>query len=485
MSWQQDLAQLVERRIGIRLRTGSTTGFLERFVSGRVEALGLGSAEAYVALAGGEQGHGDEVARLVAVVTNGQTSFFRDNDQFESIGLVLRQLAAELKRPLTIWSAACSTGEEAYSVAILAAELGLDVRVLGTDINPGFLKVAERGAYGDWSLRALPQALRERYFEHSAQTGYIVRDAVRSRVRFLQHNLVDALPPGSDGARGAWDVILCRNVFIYYRRPLVSAIVKRMLGVLDVSGWLFVGVAETLRDLDVPARAVAVGSRHGYRPGAAEPEAVGQRLVVERGANAPTWVPFIEEAAPEPHRETHVTYTGVLSLLRRHELEAGRRDLARLLEQGDQDAIAWMTLGNLHLTAHEFDLALDAYGRAQTIEPLSAEVHHLQGVAYRKMADLPRAEQALRRAQFLDDRFWPAAFLLAGVYERQGREDAARRELQHALEILGTERNASLFRSYVQEMESLDLNEEEVRRACTQRLRGANAPPSKRSRSKL
>ncbi len=264
MTWQEQLAQLVERRIGIGLRSGSALGTLERFVANRMEVLGVADAAGYVELIGAEGVHGDELARLTAVVTNGQTSFFRDNDQFEAFGLVMRELSRTLARPLSVWSAACSTGEEAYSLAILAADLGVEVEILGTDINRGFLKVAEHGTYGEWSLRQLPQHHRERFFEHTAQGAYIVGEATRRHVRFAQLNLVEAPPPqpwGKDAQR--WDIVLCRNLFIYYRRPLVRTIVRRMTEALEPHGWLFVGVAETLRDLGLPVHPVSVGRRPG------------------------------------------------------------------------------------------------------------------------------------------------------------------------------------------------------------------------------
>lgn len=190
-----------------------------------------------------------EVARqVIDALTINETSFFRMPAHFQALSELLPELAGRrrqgiLDRPkLRIWSAACSTGEEPYSIAMTAlahAEKSFQVEILATDLSEQAIAKAERARYSDWRLENLPAGYREAYFD---QDGAVltVKPAVRELVTFRQQNLKDPAPPGP------WDVIFCRNVMIYFDNPFREDLLRRLYEVLAPGGILFVGEGETL-----------------------------------------------------------------------------------------------------------------------------------------------------------------------------------------------------------------------------------------------
>jgi chemotaxis protein methyltransferase CheR len=455
VAWQLDLTSLVERTIGVQLRPTADTGTLEYFVAARRTALGLTGPEAYVAALETRGPDSDEFQRLTEVVANGQTSFFRDPRQFDAIAEVIGAVAKTRPRPLAIWSAGCSTGEEAYSLAMLCAEANLAAQIVGTDINPSSLKVAQNAGYREWSLRNLPPALRSKYLEAKG-SNVRVTEAIRRSVQFVRHNLLckAPLPDGQE----KWDLIVCCNVFIYYSRRRVQEIVRGMLDTLAEDGSLWVSVSESLRDLNLPLVVDEICGRFAHRH--VKPEAQVKRQTPVEANPIPAPPALQRPSAPS------ASYCAVLALLGHGELAAGRRELERFLDIEPDHVPARITLGNICLRQHEFDYALDAYGRAQALDPLLAEVHFLEGVVYRKLGDFERAEQALQRVLFLDERFWPASFLLAGVYMRLGDSAGCERELHRTECAIQANQVGPMFRSYVRGVEATDLSRSWVLRRC-------------------
>lgn len=240
------LGELVERMTGLMLSDVQRRRLAEHAAQ-RVERLRLPSADAYLELLAREttqsgEGRG-EIDLLIEEVTVRETSFYRDPLQCEAIRATLAAIGPR-RRPM-VWSAGCASGEEAYTLAMLAAECGADVEILGTDINVRALEIARAGVYDAWAVRRLAEPLRARYLEPVDGERFRVRDALRAKVRFRVHNLLSP-PPRPFADDGTWDVILCRNLFIYLARDTVTGIARRLLGVLGAEGRLFTGAAETL-----------------------------------------------------------------------------------------------------------------------------------------------------------------------------------------------------------------------------------------------
>ncbi|KKM04442.1 hypothetical protein LCGC14_1764210 [marine sediment metagenome] len=222
----------------------------------RLRQLQLDSFDEYLDYLRSDASADELVAMLDALVTN-VTSFFRHVEQFEYlVGVVLpRKIAgaAESGRRLRIWSAGCSTGEEAYSIAIAVAETvphigAWDVAILATALSTGVLRRASDGVYTAERLRPIPLHLRGKYFtrvQARPKELYRVRENIRPLVHFRRLNLMGLWP-----MRGTFDVIFCRNVMIYFDKATQDRLIERLREVLAPGGTVFVGHSESLTNPD-------------------------------------------------------------------------------------------------------------------------------------------------------------------------------------------------------------------------------------------
>lgn len=203
----------------------------------------------------------DDVREFVDAITTNLTSFFREPHHFDYLREVLPSLMAARaeSRRLRIWSAGCSSGQEAYSLAVVLHEaLGAerwDARILASDIDGTCLARAERAVYSEQELDAIPERYRRIGFQQGggASAGLIrVRPDVATRVSVRRVNLMDPWP-----MRTPYDVIFCRNVAIYFDKPTQRRLVDRFADLLHADGLLFIGHSETL--FQVSDRFVPIG----------------------------------------------------------------------------------------------------------------------------------------------------------------------------------------------------------------------------------
>ena len=217
------------------------------------------------------------VATLGRYLSIGETYFFRDAGTFSALQFeILPQLiAARLeggRKRLRILSAGCCSGEEAYSLSILAHSLpgaeAWDLRIVGIDMNPDFLQAARIGVYGEWSFRGVSQMLRLRHFKPCGADKYTVSEEVRRGVDFRFMNLaaddygvLDDLAP--------FDLVICQNVLMYFGAVPWSRVAARMHGLLSEDGWLCVSPVESDRSLYPQYRPVELGGLTFYNKGGA------------------------------------------------------------------------------------------------------------------------------------------------------------------------------------------------------------------------
>ena len=237
------LSELLRAHCGLHF-DADTRYVFERRVMRRVRELELTSFAAYhLLLRGGSQG-GSELTRLVDELTINETYFFRERSQLLALAseIVPELRAARDGRPVNIWSAGCSSGEEPYSVVILARESGLvpgvDFRVYASDISHRMLRRAREGIYRDTSFRDTEPSLRERYFSRCEQGRRIV-DEVKKHVDFISLNLFEA---SKLALLGTMDVILCRNVIIYFDTESKRKLIRTFEEKLRPGGHLLLGV---------------------------------------------------------------------------------------------------------------------------------------------------------------------------------------------------------------------------------------------------
>lgn len=188
--------------------------------------------------------NGAEWTEFIDCLTTNHTGFFRESDHFS---FLQKEVFAKLNGPVRIWSAACATGEEPYTIAMAAMEGGVrDFEILATDISRGALAEAEAGIYEPSRLAGLDLALRNRYLTRAAgsATALRVTDQVRRTVRFQPINL---LRPFENV--GQFEVIFCRNVMIYFERDTQDQLVSQLARQIRRGGYLFTGHSESLLQL--------------------------------------------------------------------------------------------------------------------------------------------------------------------------------------------------------------------------------------------
>ena len=219
-----------------------------------------------------EQGDTREIARLVNAVTINETAFFRHPSQFEALeDTILPELVRlhqqERSGPMRLWSAACSAGDEAYSLAILIRETiephhpRMDYEIVGTDIDTAVLEEARAGRYRKRSVRNVPPAYLRDYFDRSGE-AFVVDPAIRDMVEFRPLNLTDA----QDMRRMRnFDLIMCANVLIYFNETSKKDVLQGLYRSLRPGGYLFVGGSEALGELDVPLEPVRHEGALAYR----------------------------------------------------------------------------------------------------------------------------------------------------------------------------------------------------------------------------
>jgi chemotaxis protein methyltransferase CheR len=467
MSWQEEFRRIVESRIGTVVRERHQTETVHRCVTARVRALDLSGPEEYVSLLAQQPTTGQEFSQLISVLTNGKTAFFRHTEQFEAIERFLDKRSS-LNRPLYVWSAACSTGEEPYTLAVLAHARDLDVHILATDINTEFLEIARRGCYSEWSLRHVPEIYRTRYFTQEDDLERL-KPEIADGVQFRRHNLIEDGYPIPPAAPWKWDIVLCRNVFIYFARRTVSGIIREFCSVLADDGLIFLGAAEYLHDLELPLSSTQLENRcYAYQPSSPE------RPAADQFPSMHTPTPSLEQEVSHRAQDVAEVYKSVLRFLVERQYERAIDQLEQIIEVQADHVNAHLMLGRLHAKSRQYTLALEDYGRARDCEPLMPEVHYFPGLVYRKIGDLELAKQSFRRTLFLSPEFWPATFLLGGTYDRLGDTPGKIREYLRTVSILEKSSDSSPFSSGLVGMElDHDLDSDRVLEVCRRSLERA------------
>ncbi len=194
-------------------------------------------------------------SKIIDAITTHETLFFRDNSPFEALQhkvlpeLIDAREKTAAPRRLRIWSAACSTGQEPYSVAIILSELipniaSWDIRILATDISDAAIRQASLGFYRESDIRrGMRQEMLDRYFTRQGD-GWKVQDAIRAMISYRRLNLLEPFR-----GIGPFDIIFCRNVAIYFTREARADLFNRLCAELSPDGYLFVGSSESLTDL--------------------------------------------------------------------------------------------------------------------------------------------------------------------------------------------------------------------------------------------
>jgi chemotaxis protein methyltransferase CheR len=486
------LRDLIEGRCGLFFGESRQTS-LEAAVAARMEQLGLGSIDAYEERLRCEPADG-EFRTLIHLVTITETCFLRDPAQFRLlrqhlIPSVLADRGRSGTRSVRIWSAGCSSGEEAYSVALTVRDMGLyethsdwTFDIFGTDLNTEKLEAARRGVYGSRALRNVEGSWLRRFFEPSGRQ-FRLKDEIRRSVRFLEGNLTSDLGTGAPPGRA--DIILCKNVTIYFRPEVTRRLVERLHAALNVGGFLLLGHSESLWQMESGFTLIEHDGVFCYRKDGARDSGLGTRDsgMGVRGprhagqADAPAnraraFTPPCSTPAPvpaPPFQESTGQYERCLEAFRKDEWARAEADVRELIRSSPSFVPAQLLLGGLYAHRGRYAEAREQATRVLDLDDTDARAYLLLGMIDARAGNSVEAAVSLRRALYLDDALALGYFWLGNLYRDRGDVDRACAE---HLELVRRHHQNTL--DFTEEFAS-DLTPGQIVDACRQtvrRLRG-------------
>jgi chemotaxis protein methyltransferase CheR len=256
------LSEFIQESVGIKMPPEKKI-MLEGRLRKRLRNLGIDSFSEYLEYLFSQQGMKDELVHMIDVITTNKTDFFREPAHFDfliqnALPDLITSHGSGIGENLMTWSAGCSTGEEAYSIAMVLEEFGakypgfkFGYRILATDISTKVLEIGMRAVYDEEKTESVPVDLREKYILRSKDTQReLIRiiPRLRERVKFRRLNFLDE----DFGFRERMDIIFCRNVLIYFEKTIQEKILRKIIDYLKPGGFLFIGHSETLLDMDLP-----------------------------------------------------------------------------------------------------------------------------------------------------------------------------------------------------------------------------------------
>jgi len=460
---------LIEERVGVYF-PDSRRDALRRALAARITRCGATDWDDYARLLACPKRGEVEFRRLLRHVVISETDFFRIPAHFEALRRVLlpAMVADRAREVLNIWSAACSTGEEPYSIAMTLADMGVALRgarlhLLATDVNADVIERARRGCYGERAVRRVPPEYLTRYFRRSS-SGYEVSPNLRRRVAFQEFNLAHPGYPCPPPA--GWDIVFCRNVVMYFRPQTTRQVLARFRQVLRSGGFLVLSPTERLTSAGDDFETIEAAGAFIY----VKPPLDRSLLSLQRARAA-------EHIQARPRAASARSSRPSRAASRESEQEACARALADIAaERWDQAERAlapcadesWAARSHLLLAwlralrGNCDDAAAMCLGLLAQ-DPLLAPAHYILGLIAARAGDLDQGLEHFGRAIYADPGLVPAHYHLGIAHHSLGDFAAARRAFRGALRALDDGRDPWLDFSE-------GLTPGLWRRACEERL---------------
>jgi chemotaxis protein methyltransferase CheR len=453
----QSFKQIISERTGLYIREQDNKKLIDT-ISSRIKSLGLSSENEYYRLLNSDNSK-PEYEEFIVSLTTGETYFFRDKGQFSLLKnhLLPQLLEKQMKdKTLKIWSAGCSTGEEPYSIAILINELISDktkwnISIFGTDINGDLIKKAKKGSYHEWSFRGIDPDLFKRYF-YKSKDEWRIDERIKGLVTFKTGNLITDIYPDHDIYD--IDLIVCRNVFIYFNEDIVFSIIKKFEDTLKNNGYLLTGHAE------LPHKEISALKPKIF------PESVVYRKSSEFGVGseeskltlpAPStgWMPRPSHQrrgdtyAPSLHEEPKFTPSplagegrgeGDMSeakeLFKKGEYLLTIKRLEYILSANPEFFDAHCLIGQTYANLGEYDKAESHLKKAIEIDKFNLEPYYLLAQISREKGKFEEEEEFLKKVIYLNPSHIPAYLEMGIIYEGKGDRERAFKMRNTALNLL-------------------------------------------------
>lgn len=365
---------------------------------------------------------------LASHLSVGETYFFREKRSLEILGeqILVQLLQARRlnERRLRIWSAGCCTGEEAYAIAILLDRLipdikAWDITILATDFNPKFLRKARLGIYGSWSFRDAPSWLQANYFDRCVDGRFEIHHRIKKMVTFSYLNFADDVYPSLSNNTGAMDVILCRNVLMYFSAGQSKWIAGNFYRALVDGGWLIVSPVEVSNALFSSFTAVEFPGAVLYR-----------KMINTEIQSLPEDHQLHKEIKVTDPILPFVTTESAMSLIVPEQpLLSALLPVAPTVIHADERARSCANQGRLVE-------ALEWCEKAIATDKMNPSYYYLRANILQEQGLHEIAIQSLKRALYLDPDFVLAHFALGNIYQSQGRYRESQRYFSTVLMLL-------------------------------------------------
>ncbi len=402
---------------------------------------------------------------LIEELTVGETYFFRDENQVKALRehLLPRIIEAhQYDRRIRIWSAGCASGEEPYTVSMLLMELIPDmdpwnIFILGTDINKQVLKKARRARYRSWSFRQTDPLMKDRYFRYLGEE-YEALPKVQRNVRFEYLNLMEPTYPSLFTNTNAMDLILCRNVAIYYSEDVVREVVSRFYKCLLPEGWLMMGAAETsIPAFDQYAYHMFAGGTVYQKTD--EPKKVPRYFEIDPfKESAPLSVtakpvtpinvsdfPLLEEESSKRDERLEIVVEEPVEPENVHDLgkalflskkyEEARELFLKAIAENPSDTESLYYLGRVHANIGQMEAARSYCEQAVEISPLKAEAYYTLALIHQESGDNRSAFECLKRTLFLEPAFALAHVSMAILCKQMNQKEKSERHRRQAIDL--------------------------------------------------
>lgn len=415
----------------------------------------------------------EESVALARELTVSETYFFRDRPQFEAFRSILQRISKSPSRKLNMLSAGCSTGDEAYSLAICARQIlepieNWDVRISAIDLNEDVLRTARSGSYRSWALRDTSADLVSQYFDTDESNCFQLHASVREMVQFRCDNL--AHPTGPLAAPGTVDVAFCRNVLMYFQPDVARRVIAHIATSLRPRGYLFLGHAENLRGLSQDFHLCHTHGTFYYR----RHDELSSNVSVVRGSAPPqvreplpvepdkSWFEAVARSSerieslsravarrldPESSRSVDAkarTSLGAselshaLDLMRRERFHDALQALAPLCPNESHPEESLLR-AMLLVSTGQLEEAQRLCGELLERDELNAGAHYVCSICDESQGNLRSSFEHSRTACYLDAGFAMPHLQLGRLARRNHDYAMARRELETAIELLARE----------------------------------------------
>jgi chemotaxis protein methyltransferase CheR len=400
------ISDIIESQTGINIKNLPNLEYLISYLEKVIKEKNTNPASFYEYLNSNDNSAKKYWDTIYDILNISESYFFRDEGQFK---LLEQKILPDLiesknqKGTILIWSAGCSNGQEAYSIAIVLDKLqkefeNVKFSILATDINRNSIQNAQNGIYQEWSFRKVNPSIIEKYFIKRNDSLFEIKPEIKSRVQFRHLNLLE------DSYPREVDLIICRNVFIYMKQDTVSKIISKFADSLSMGGCLLTGHAEYYSNLPSSLKSELYSGYLVYKKtkssipnSSLESKKPSSSLSFESKKN--TDFNLTKTTSPE----TNFTIEDALGLIESREFQKARSILEKIIEKTSIEYLPYFHIAKLYELEGKTDKAMDCYKKVLYLKPEFLECYQSLLVLYENLNQKLEAKKIIKQALFQID----------------------------------------------------------------------------------